>query len=254
MTAKQREPEVVNAFVSLTDSLLDDFDVVDLMTQLTGDCARLLDVASAGLLLADARGELHVLAATSDEIQDLELFQIQRDEGPCRDCYHTGEPISVEDLRTEQARWPQFVPAAIEGGFASVHAVPMRARRTVLGVLGLFGTSVGNLNAEDLNLGQALAYVATVALMQDHSAPIDAFVPRFQAVLNNRGVVEQAKGVIYETYGLSMGEAFGKLRDYAHEHDEHLSDVARNVVSRPGGTSTVLRALAPGRTEDARRN
>ena len=253
MTPEQREPEVVKAFVSLTDSLLDDFDAVDLLTQLTGDCARLLDVASAGLLLADARGELHVLAATSDEIQDLELFQAQRDEGPCRDCYHAGEPISVEDLRAEEARWPQFVPAAIEGGFASVHAVPMRARRTVLGVLGLFGTSVGSLNAEDLNLAQALAHVATVALMQDHSTPLDAFVPRFHAVLNSRGVVEQAKGVIYETYGLSMGAAFGRLRDYAHEHDEHLTDVARNVVSRSPQTSSVLRAMSPERTADTRR-
>jgi hypothetical protein len=253
MTGKGREPEVVDAFVSLTDSLLDDFDAVDLLTRLTGECARLLDVTSAGLLLADARGELHVLAATSDEMQELELFQIQRDEGPCRDCYHAGEPVSVEDLQAEEARWPQFVPAAVESGFASVHAVPMRARRTVLGVLGLFGASVGRLNAEDLALAQALAHVATVALLQDHSAPIDTFVPRFQAVLHSRGVVEQAKGVIYETYGLSMGAAFGRLRDYAQEHDEHLTDVARKVVARPSGTNAVLRALVPERSADARR-
>jgi GAF domain-containing protein/ANTAR domain-containing protein len=254
VTAEKREADVVNAFVSLTDSLLDDFDAVDLLTQLTVECSRLLDIASAGMMLADARGDLHVVATTSDETQELELFQAQRDEGPCRDCYHAGEPISVEDLRGEQARWPQFVPAALHGGFASVHAVPMRARRTVLGALGLFGTSVGALNAEDLSLAQALAHVATVALMQDHSAPIDAFVPRFQAVLNGRGVVEQAKGVLYETYGLSMGAAFGRLRDYAHEQDEHLTDVARSVVSGSGGNDGVLSALSPERTEDARRN
>ena len=143
MTELPRETRVLDAVVSLVDSLLDDFDVVDLLTELTEQCAQLLDVAAAGLLLATPRRQLQLMAATSEKIHHLELFQLQADQGPCLDCYATGQPISVADMQTEAARWPRFAAAATEAGFASVHAVPMRAAGTVLGALGLFGTGVG---------------------------------------------------------------------------------------------------------------
>src|ERR1700710_501846 len=111
-----RETRVLDAVVSLVDSLLDDFDVVDLLTELTERCAELLDVAAAGILLADPLQNLHLLAATSEKARDLELFQLQADQGPCLDCYASGQPVSVADLAAESARWPRFVPAAVEGG------------------------------------------------------------------------------------------------------------------------------------------
>jgi GAF domain-containing protein len=149
VTELPRETRVLDAVVSLVDSLLDDFDVVDLLTELTEQCAQLLDVAAAGLLLATPRRQLQLMAATSEKIHDLELLQLQADQGPCLDCYATGQPISVADMQTEAARWPRFAAAATEAGFASVHAVPMRAASTVLGALGLFGTGVGELNDAD---------------------------------------------------------------------------------------------------------
>ena len=127
VTEIPRETRVLDAVVSLVDSLLDDFDVVELLTELTEHCAQLLDVASAGLLLADPRHQLHLMAATSEQTHDLELFQLQADQGPCLDCYASGQPISVSDVQTEARRWPRFVAAATDAGFASVHAVPMRA-------------------------------------------------------------------------------------------------------------------------------
>ena len=140
MTETPRETQVLDAVVSLVDSLLDDFDVVDLLTELTERCADLLDVAAAGLLLADPLEQLRLLAATSEQARELELFQLQADEGPCVDCYLTGQPVSVADLHGAARRWPRFVPAALDAGFASVHAVPMRAAGIVLGALGLFGS------------------------------------------------------------------------------------------------------------------
>lgn len=144
MSDTTRETRVMSAVLSLVDSLLDDCDVVDLLTELTGHCAQLLDIASAGLLLAGPRGQLCLMAATSEATHDLELFQLQADEGPCLDCYTTGEPVSVAELVHVRDRWPNFVAAATEAGFASVHAVPMRAAGTGLGALGLFGTETGN--------------------------------------------------------------------------------------------------------------
>src|SRR6201995_2072028 len=133
MADTPRETRVLGAVVSLVDSLLDDFDVVDLLTGLTERCTELLDVEAAGFLLADPLNQLRLLAATSEQARELELFQLQTDEGPCVDCYSTGRPVSVADVHRARERWPRFVPAAVNAGFASVHAVPMRAAGLVLG-------------------------------------------------------------------------------------------------------------------------
>ena len=221
------------AFVSLASALAAGDDVVDLLTILTEQCARLLDVASAGLLLADERGVLHVLAASSERTRELELFQVQREDGPCRDSYRDGAAISVPDLAAEIARWPQFAPHALAAGFASVHALPMRLRQTKLGTLGLFGTTIGELNAEDLSLGQALADVASVALVQDRTSHDRAAINvQLQTALTSRVVLEQAKGVLAQQGQLEMQEAFVVLRGYARDHNLRLTDLATAVVQR----------------------
>lgn len=229
----ERERSITQAFVSLSNSLVDGFDVVELLSSLTADCADLLDVASAGLLLADQRGVLHVMAASTERTRDLELFQVQRDDGPCLDCYRTRTTVSVPDLRAEDARWPQFVPAAQAAGVASVHAIPMRLLGDVLGALGLFGASTGALNDEDLSLAQALAHVASVAIVTGNAiADKAAVVQQLQNALNSRVIVEQAKGFLAQRGALSMDQAFDRLRRYARSRNERLTAVAQAVVSR----------------------
>jgi GAF domain-containing protein len=168
VTDTPREARVLAAVVSLVDSLLDDFDVVELLTGLTERCAELLEIEAAGFLLADPLHQLRLLAATSEQARELELFQLQADEGPCVDCYASGQPVSVADIEQAKERWPRFVPAAIEAGFASVHAVPMRAAGIVLGALGLFGARPVELTDADLLMSQALTHIACVALLQEH--------------------------------------------------------------------------------------
>lgn len=228
-----REREVTQAFVGLASSLASGYDVIDLLSTLTSDCVRLLDVASAGLLLADARGVLHLMAASSDEVRELEIFQLQRAEGPCLDCFQGGVPVAVADLQRHADLWPQFVPAARDAGFASVHALPMRLHETTLGALGLFGAAAGALNPEDLILGQALADVASVALVQDRAASDQATVnEQLQNALNSRVVLEQAKGVVAQQGNLNMPQAFSILRQYARDHNLRLASVAQDVVAR----------------------
>jgi len=236
-----RETEVTRAFVSLASSLVNGYDVVDLLNGLTEDCARLLDVASAGLLLADEHGVLQVLAASSEQTWQLELFLLQRAEGPCRDCHLTGLPVAVPDLGQSVDLWPQFVPAAVDAGFASVHALPMRMGDTVLGALGLFGTTVGALNLDDLILGQALADVASVALAQHKVAADRTRVnQQLQTALTSRAVLEQAKGVLAQQGGLDMTEAFAVLRRYARSHNLGLTQVAEAVASLSLPAQTLL--------------
>jgi GAF domain-containing protein len=228
-----RERDIITAFVDLSNELVDGYDVVDLLSGLTANCAKLLDIASAGLLLADARGVLHVLAASSENTRNLEVFQLQREQGPCLDCFTSGSPVIVPDLAMEAHRWPQFSSAAKAMGVASVHALPMRLHDTVLGTLGLFGDAVGRLEDDDLALAQALAHVASVAIVNEQSAAdITTVNTQLQQALRNRIILEQAKGVIAHTGHVDMDDAFEVLRRYARDHDLMLSDIARQVVSR----------------------
>jgi GAF domain-containing protein len=243
MTETPRETRVLDAVVSLVDSLLDDFDVVDLLTELTERCAQLLDVESAGLLLADPLEQLRLLAATSEETRELELFQLQADEGPCVDCYSTGQPVSVADLQAEADRWPRFVPAAMDAGFASVHAVPMRAAGIVLGALGLFGDRPGGLSDADLLVAQTLAHVASVAILQEHPLTPATVMPQLRSALTSRVLVEQAKGFLRETLDVSVEQAFQLLRGYARTHGEHLTDVARRLMTDRRSRPVLIAAL-----------
>jgi GAF domain-containing protein len=244
-----RESDIARTFVSLASSLANGNDVVDLLSELTADCARLLDVASAGLLLADRRGGLHVMAVSSEATRNLELFQLQRDQGPCLDCYRTGQAVIVEDLIADAAKWPQFALAAAEAGFRSVHALPMRLRDNVLGGLGLFGTAVGALSENDLQLGQALADVASVALVQATAAADEQTLNlQLQGALDSRIVIEQAKGILAERVGLDMEEAFNQLRRFSRDHNQRLSEVAKALVARTLTAEQLVGHFQPVRT------
>ena len=243
VTDTPRETRVLAAVVSLVDSLLDDFDVVDLVTELTERCADLLDIAAAGFLLVDPLGRLRLLAATSGQTRELELFQLQADEGPCVECYATGQPVSVADLQAETSRWPRFVPAALEAGFASVHAVPMRAAGIVLGALGLFGTRPGELTEADLLVGQTLAHIACVAILQEHAPTPSTVIPQLRSALAHRIVVEQAKGFLRERFDISIDEASSLLRRYARTHNDHLTDVARQLMGEPSSRPALLERM-----------
>jgi hypothetical protein len=243
VTDTPRETRVLDAVVSLVDSLLDDFDVVELLTELTERCADLLDIAAAGLLLADPLGQLRLLAATSNQTWELELFQLQAEEGPCVDCYASGQPVSVADLRIETSRWPRFVPAALEAGVASVHAVPMRAAGIVLGSMGLFGTRPGELTEADLLVGQTLAHVACVAILQEIPPTPSTVTPQLRSALTHRIVVEQAKGFLREHFDISVDEAFSLLRRHARAHGDHLTDVARQLMGEPSSRPALLERM-----------
>ena len=218
--------------MELTDTMVVGFDVIDFMHMLTDRSVQLLDVAAAGLLLADPRGELRVVAASSQAARLLELFQLQNDEGPCLDCFRSGQPVTAADLAAAAQRWPRFAPAARAAGFAAVQALPMRLREQVIGALNLFRVGPGAFEPADVRVGQALADVATISLLQERSMRhSDTLNEQLQTALNSRVVIEQAKGKLAERLGLDMDQAFALLREYAHHSHQRLTDVARNFVA-----------------------
>jgi len=247
-----REHEITRAFVSIANSMAEGADVVELLSRLTSDCARLLDIASAGLLLADGYGTLHVLAASSERTRDLEIFQLQRDEGPCLECFRTSQQISIADLSAETKRWPQFVAAATAAGFAAVHALPMRLRDTTLGALNLFSANVGVLNADDIDLAQALAHVASIAIVTDKAtSDKEALYLQLQGTLTSRVAIEQAKGVLAQVGSLDMNQAFAVLRRYARDHNAPLTQVAEQLVSSKLAARQLLDSSMRGRRDAA---
>jgi GAF domain-containing protein len=228
-----REALLAQTLVELADNLVEEFDVVDILTLLAERCVDVVDVAAAGLMLASADGELRVLASSSEAMRVLELFEIQADEGPCVECYRAGAPIVNLNLDEVDGRWPRFGPKALEAGFRSVHALPMRLRRQNIGALNLFRIDEGPMRAADVVAAQALADVATIAILQ-HRAARDAQVLNEQLTqaLNTRVVIEQAKGVVAERAGLDMEAAFARLRRHSRNHNLRLSDVAESVSTR----------------------
>lgn len=229
-----REALLARTLVELADTLVADFDVVELLTLLTDGCVDVLDVGAAGLMLAAPEGDLRVMASSSEAMRVLELFELQSQEGPCLDCYRTGQPVVNQDLATVNGRWPRFAAEALAAGFHSVHALPMRLRGTVIGALNLFHIEPGEMRQADVVAAQAMADVATIGVLQ-HRAALEAQVLNEQLnhALNSRIVIEQAKGIIAEREGLNMQQAFSILRNHARYHNLRLVDVAGDVI---GGT------------------
>ncbi len=231
------EQQLAEAFVELADTLVDDFDVMDFLHQVTVRCAQVLGVSAAGVLLTDQRGALRVVAASTEKTRLLELLQSQTDQGPCPECFHTGRPVAVADLSTAASRWPRFVTEARQVGFASVHALPMRLRTNVIGALNLFGTRPGALAEDTIRLGQAMADVATIGLLQARAIrDRQTLAEQLQTALNSRILIEQAKGVIAERRRIDMDQSFTLLRGTARTSNRRLSELARAVVD---GTATI---------------
>ncbi|MFS8097389.1 GAF and ANTAR domain-containing protein [Lentzea alba] len=243
MTASDQQARDV--LVALADTLVADFDIIDFLDVLTGHCVDLLGVTAAGVLLVDHRGTLNMVAASTERARVLELFQLQNDEGPCLDCYHSGEVVVCADISEAVGRWPLFARAAAEAGFAAVHALPMRLRDTVVGGLNLFSAQPGRLSTDVVGLGQALANVATVGILHQRTIRhSEIVVEQLQATLDSRILLEQAKGVLSERLQVTVGDAFLLLREYSRRGSRMLADVAADVVDGSADVSAIAAVAA----------
>jgi hypothetical protein len=240
-----REELISRAFVTLADTLIDEYDVIDLLDRLADFSVQLLPADAAGIVLGDARRELQVVAASDEAAHVMELLQLQSDEGPCLDCFQSAAPVSVADLAQASGRWPTFLAAVAQrGDFRSVHALPLRLRGRAIGALNLFGGVPGPLPELDLALGQALADVATIAILQERAIRRgEVLNEQLQLALNSRVIIEQAKGVLAQYGQLTPAVAFERLRHYARSHNLKLADLARRIVDKDFDLAEIFPAV-----------
>lgn len=228
-----REQRINEAFVAVADTLIADFDVIELLHTLIDVCVSVLDVQAGGLVLADDNGELQLLASSSERADFVEVMQLNAGSGPCVECFTTGTAVAVADIRATENKWPEFEAAMVSQGFVSVYATPMRLRGQVLGAMNLFGVHEGVLNKPDAAVAQALADVATIGILQERSIRETHLVAdQLQRALESRIIIEQAKGVMSATAGIDVDEAFTVLRQYARDHNATLRAVAEGVTNR----------------------
>ena len=240
-----REQDVLSAFIEFADTFIDDYDVVEFLHRLAARCVELLNASEAGIMLADGDGTLRYVASSSERMRLIELFELQHDQGPCLDAYRDGVAVHTALTDDEHGRWPQFAPHALEVGFASVSALPMRLRSEVIGALNLFSSSATPLNDDEQLLAQALADVATIGILQERALK-DARVvtSQLEAALDSRIVIEQAKGIVAERNAVSIDAAFTLLRSYARSNNFRLSETARQVIDGRIATSDLTGPIA----------
>src|ERR1700733_560237 len=218
-----READVVRSLVEMADTLVDDYDVVDLLTGLTNRCVTLLGASAAGVMLASPAGGLRLVASSSEAMRVLELFEPQAQEGPCLDPFRAGESVEQETLHAGRGHWPFFAAAAVQVGFLSATALPLRLRDVTLGALNMLSASPDPMPEADLIVARAFADLAALSIVQ-HRASVEAqqLNEQLSSALTSRVVIEQAKGVISERAGVSLAEAFARLRTFSRNGNLRL--------------------------------
>lgn len=246
-----RERQLVAVFVELADTLVDDFDVIDFLHTLAHRCVELLDVQAAGLMLGDQHGRLRSAAASSEHARLLDLFESQTEAGPSVDCFRSGQPVINAELDTP--RWPHLNEAARAAGFASLHALPLRLRGEIIGVLNLFHTEPRTLSDADMHVGQALADISTISILSQRSLREgEILAGQLQSALTSRITIEQAKGMLSARLRMPMEDAFAAIRDHARSNHERLSDVARRITE--GDEATLSALTGEGSSEPSTTN
>ncbi len=226
-----REGAIIDAFVHLSDTLVEDYDVIDFLHYLTAQCVELTDVDEVGVMIGARPGRLQAVAASTERSYLLELFELQNDDGPCLDAFRGGITINAEQLSDQAERWPKFTPRAVAAGFGSVHSVPMQLRNEVIGAVNLLCVEPGALSPGDARLVRALSDIATVGILQQRTiSDVEVINTHLTAALNSRIRIEQAKGVVAERAGTTVDEAFAIIRAYARSRQLGLTAVCQGIV------------------------
>ena len=237
-----RERLLSEAFVELADTLVDEFDALDFLQNLTVKSIQILGSDAGAIVLNDQRGELQVVTSSTHAANDLEVVALASREGPCLDAVATARPVVNTSPEEARHRWPDFNRAALAAGVHGVHVFPMRLRTEVIGAMSLMWRAQHRLDQDDIAIASALTSVATMSLLHERTArQREVLAEQLHRTLNDRVVLEQAKGVVAEILFVDVADAFALMSDYSRARGESLTRVARDVLARPFDVTELLR-------------
>ena len=232
--------------IELADTAVSGFDLMSLADRLVGACVDVLGLTAAGIMLADQESALRVFASTNEETRMLELLELQNNAGPCLDAFRTGTADDGLDLSSYVVRWPSFDPAAISAGIQTAYAVPKRLRDQTIGALNLFHAKIQPLSPHERDVARVMADMAAIGIINNWSSHHqEVLAHQLQGALTTRVIIEQAKGVLAERDGLSMGQAFEFLRRTARSSQRPIADVALDTVNLRGTSDAVPKPAPP---------
>lgn len=230
--SSSRERRILDTFMSLADTLVGDYDVVDLAQVLVEHSAALFGDVPVGLVIIDESGAADVLAVTHDDARLIELLQLRTGKGPCVECARTGLPVEVPDVRALDGGWATFRTGAEALGIRAVSTMPMRLRDTTIGSLTVFRPEPGGAASEDLAVLQAFAHAATIGILHRRALNRNEAVhSQLRHALDSRVTIEQAKGAIAYANDVSVDEAFERLRSHSRRTSTPLTEIARLVLA-----------------------
>ena len=228
---------------------MSDYELPDYLDLLFARTTAVLGTTTGGVMLTDPAatdGPLQLLACTDENTRGIELFELQRQEGPCVDSHRLGTAVVAADLASSTERWPRFAPVALAHGVRAVYAFPLRLRGSVIGALNLFRESPGPVDADDVLTAQAFADMATVGILQQRAVQeARDLAGQLQIALNSRVVIEQAKGMLAERLNFEMDQAYQALRWYGRNHNLHLRTVAGSVVAGTISAEELIKQRPP---------
>jgi GAF domain-containing protein len=206
-------------------------DAAGLLDVLMEQAATIFEVDGVGLVLGDPVARLELVAASRDDVREVEAFVVEMGEGPCIDAFREARPVSCDDLAGADPPWPRFAARALEAGFRAVRSVPLRLRGDVVGTINLFRCEPGFSEASEVRVVQVFAGAATVAVLEyEGRRRAEDLSAHLRRALDSRVVIEQAKGIVAAGLSVDVDEAFERLRSHARSRGARLAAIAEDVV------------------------
>lgn len=225
------QDQIAVALSEITAGLADGRDADAVLRMVTSACTRLLAATATGVMLVDPRGGIQVVSASDERARFVELLQAHTDEGPCVQCIRNDSVVSSVDLTDEPDRWPVFGPAAVQAGYRSIHAIPMRLDGCAVGGLNVLYTRAAPWEAWQERLGRLLADLAVLGLSQEGDVRrVDRLAERTLTALNDRVQLAHAIGMVAGALAIDTERARTAIVDHARLHHSAVRDIARALT------------------------
>jgi GAF domain-containing protein len=223
---------LIDVIHEFTNSLLNPYDLDELLVRLTGHATAVLDAAGAGIMLESRDGSLDFAAASCPAVTEIERHQDHVRSGTCHEAFVTNTTITVDDIEATD-RWPTYRAKALELGLRSVIGVPLNAHGQTIGVLNVYRPEPGPWSSDDVEACEILAAMgAGYILHANQLRASQELAEQLQEALDSRAIIERAKGLLMATEQVDAETAFKGLRQASMDANRKLRDIARDIVDR----------------------